>query len=139
MSEIVKFYNEGGWGMHLISACLLASIGITIERNADVCLVLLHGALQIRQVLAAGRVGMMVRKVAIRLAVKRDYVATERSKKLRRNHAAYTIAGIHHYFETTIEFDVAGDAREVGGHDVVVRHTAVAADQLVVLDTLAQA
>jgi biopolymer transport protein ExbB len=32
MSEIVKFYNEGGWGMHLISACLLASIGITIER-----------------------------------------------------------------------------------------------------------
>jgi len=32
MGEIVKFYNEGGWGMHLISACLVASIGITIER-----------------------------------------------------------------------------------------------------------
>jgi biopolymer transport protein ExbB/TolQ len=32
MAEVVKFYNEGGWGMHLVSACLLASIGITIER-----------------------------------------------------------------------------------------------------------
>jgi biopolymer transport protein ExbB len=32
MAEVVKFYNEGGWGMHLVSACLLSSIGITIER-----------------------------------------------------------------------------------------------------------
>jgi len=32
MGKIVEFYIEGGWGMHLISACLLASIGITIER-----------------------------------------------------------------------------------------------------------
>jgi len=32
MAEVVKFYIEGGWGMHLVSACLLASVGITIER-----------------------------------------------------------------------------------------------------------
>jgi len=32
MAEVVKFYKEGGWGMHLVSACLIASIGITIER-----------------------------------------------------------------------------------------------------------
>lgn len=32
MAEIVEFYKEGGWGMHLISACLIASITIVIER-----------------------------------------------------------------------------------------------------------
>ena len=32
IGEIVKFYNEGGWGMHLISGCALASLGITMER-----------------------------------------------------------------------------------------------------------
>lgn len=32
MGSVVKFYIEGGWGMHLISACALASLGITLER-----------------------------------------------------------------------------------------------------------
>lgn len=32
MGNIMQFYREGGWGMHLISACLLTSIGIIIER-----------------------------------------------------------------------------------------------------------
>jgi len=32
MANLVKFYTEGGWGMHLISACLLASVGIIFER-----------------------------------------------------------------------------------------------------------
>lgn len=32
MAEIVEFYKEGGWGMHLISACLIAAITIVIER-----------------------------------------------------------------------------------------------------------
>lgn len=32
IGEIVQFYKEGGWGMHLISGCALASIGITMER-----------------------------------------------------------------------------------------------------------
>lgn len=32
ISEIVAFYKEGGWGMHLISACLIASVAITLER-----------------------------------------------------------------------------------------------------------
>lgn len=32
ISEAVEFYKEGKWGMHLILACLLVSIGIIIER-----------------------------------------------------------------------------------------------------------
>ena len=32
IGEMVLFYKEGGWGMHLISACALASLGITLER-----------------------------------------------------------------------------------------------------------
>ena len=31
-AEVVKFYNEGGWGMHLISGCLIVSLAITAER-----------------------------------------------------------------------------------------------------------
>jgi len=32
ISEAVEFYKEGKWGMHLILACLLVSMGIIIER-----------------------------------------------------------------------------------------------------------
>lgn len=32
ISEAVEFYKEGRWGMHLITACLLVSFGIIIER-----------------------------------------------------------------------------------------------------------
>ncbi|MBM4391042.1 MAG: MotA/TolQ/ExbB proton channel family protein [Deltaproteobacteria bacterium] len=32
ISEAVEFYKEGKWGMHLILACFLVSIGIIIER-----------------------------------------------------------------------------------------------------------
>jgi len=30
--EAVQFYKEGGWGMHLISGCLLFGVGIVVER-----------------------------------------------------------------------------------------------------------
>ncbi len=32
LSEAVQFYKEGGWGMHLITGCLIASVAITLER-----------------------------------------------------------------------------------------------------------
>jgi len=32
MADFIQFYREGGWGMHLITACLFTSIGIIIER-----------------------------------------------------------------------------------------------------------
>ena len=32
LQNAVEFYKEGGWGMHLISFCLIASIAITLER-----------------------------------------------------------------------------------------------------------
>jgi len=31
-AEIAAFYKEGGWGMHLISGCLVAALAITAER-----------------------------------------------------------------------------------------------------------
>lgn len=30
--DAVEFYREGGWGMHLITGCLIASVAITLER-----------------------------------------------------------------------------------------------------------
>jgi biopolymer transport protein ExbB/TolQ len=32
LQEVVQFYKEGGWGMHLISGCLISSIAIVLER-----------------------------------------------------------------------------------------------------------
>jgi biopolymer transport protein ExbB/TolQ len=32
LQEVVEFYKEGGWGMHLIAGCLIAGIAITLER-----------------------------------------------------------------------------------------------------------
>lgn len=32
LQEVVQFYKEGGWGMHLILGCAIASIAITLER-----------------------------------------------------------------------------------------------------------
>jgi len=32
LQEVVQFYKEAGWGMHLISGCAIASIAITLER-----------------------------------------------------------------------------------------------------------
>lgn len=32
LSKAVKFYEEGGWGMHLIAGCLIAGIAISLER-----------------------------------------------------------------------------------------------------------
>lgn len=32
LSSIVEFYKEGGWGMHLITFCLITSIAIILER-----------------------------------------------------------------------------------------------------------
>src|SRR4051812_9529967 len=30
--DAVEFYREGGWGMHLITSCLIAAVAITLER-----------------------------------------------------------------------------------------------------------
>lgn len=32
LQTAVEFYKEGGWGMHLISFCLIAAVAITLER-----------------------------------------------------------------------------------------------------------
>jgi len=32
LQEAVQFYKEGGWGMHLISGCLISALAIVLER-----------------------------------------------------------------------------------------------------------
>src|SRR5690606_21750919 len=69
---------------------------------------------ELHQILWLRRVGMVVGKGAVDLAIELRHLAAETPVEARRQHAGHAIAAIDRYVEGTCELHVARDALHVG-------------------------
>ena len=103
------------------------AVGVAIERDAELGAVPPHLGLQVAQVLGDGRVGMMVREGAVRLAEERRHLGAELAERLDRDDAARAIAAIDHHAHRSLELVPRHDGVAIARQDGAVGGLAPAA------------
>src|SRR5581483_10504313 len=115
------------------------TIAVAVESEPDVVTAAFDGFDEVGEVLRFARIGMMVRKVAVDLAIELGYVATQAAQQFGRVSAGDPVAAVDGDAHLARELDVADDAIEVGLAHVDAAHGTVAvAHEIVALEALTQ-
>src|SRR5213594_1698269 len=114
-------------------------VAVAIESKPDLTALPLHQGNQILEVLRAGRIGMMIGKAAIDLAVELQHFAAESAVELARRGAGDAVTAVDRDFHGTCEPHVGSNSIEVGFADVDTTVSPRAAGKLAGFDPLAQA
>ena len=112
------------------------AVAVAVEGDADFGVGFLERLDHIGQVFRLGRIGVMVREIAIDFAVERDDLATETLEQFRRDGTGHPVAAIHDDFHRAGQLDVADDLVDVGSLDVGAAALALAMLQVAGLDAL---
>ena len=95
------------------------TVAVAVERQADFGITLGQAADQVLQVFRMRRIGMMIRKIAIDLAEQFGNLATHRAIQVAGKCAGHPVAAVNDDLHRPRQPDVAADAFEVGGADVM--------------------
>ncbi|MNS74854.1 hypothetical protein D3C72_1083400 [compost metagenome] len=95
------------------------AVTVAVEGDADFSIRLGQAADQVLQVFRMRRVRMVVREIAIDFAEQFDDFAAHAAEQVARERAGHAIAAIDGDLDRARQLDVAQDALEVGGTDIV--------------------
>ena len=95
------------------------AVAIAIEGDADLRIRLGQAADQVLQVFRMRRVRMVVREIAIDVAEQFDDLAAHAAEQVAREGAGHAIAAVDGDLDRARQLDVAQDALQVGGADIM--------------------
>src|SRR5882762_6167925 len=113
-------------------------VAVAVESEPDFTALALHQGYQVLEVLRVGRIGMMIGKAAIDLAVELQHFAAESAIELARRGTGDAVTAVDRDFHGTRRPYVGGDAIQIGFADVDTTVPPRAASELAGLDPLAQ-
>ncbi len=103
------------------------AVAVAVEGQADFGIAVAQAADQVLQVVGIGRVGMMIREMAVDLAEQFTHRAAKRPEQRRRHGTGHAVAAIDGHVHRPRKLHVGDDALEVARHEI---HRAVAAPAL---------
>src|SRR6266480_6558941 len=113
-------------------------VAVAVESEPDFTALALHQGYQVLEVLRVGRIGMMIGKAAIDLAIELQHFAAESAVELARRGAGDAVTAVDRDFHRTHEPYVGGNSIQIGFADVRMAVPPRAASKLTGLDPLAQ-
>ena len=113
-------------------------VAVAVESEPDLTALPSHQGNQVLEVLRVGRIGMMIGKAAIDLAVELQHFAAEAAVELARRGAGDAVTAVDRDFHRAHEPYVGGNSIQIGFADVRMAVPPRAASKLAGLDPLAQ-
>ena len=114
------------------------AVAIAIKGQPQFGIQRAHGGNQVLQVFGFGRVGMMVRELAVHVAKEFGDLAAQRAEQLRRHRPRHAVAAVDDDAHRAREAHIRSDARQIRGQHVGGFPRARAVGEIAVRNALAQ-